>query len=258
MFTEGGGASPVSPVHLQDDLPWTPVPDWLGRTLSPRSDYLSSIQQKSYQTFIYQNKISLQHVSMSEEHGTTQDAGMRDEMTTTCVVANFSVGGVVHSPCPGCWRWPAVQARTRRGNPGNLPRRPSWNLWDTVKVVRRLRNNRRKAMPAWRFPVGALITDRSWLPTEADYRCSNASFSLHFFFRFSCPSGKDLRASRQFNHHYAFIPRWDVGIITTNTSPSSAPPPPNYKQVNKRRAVAVWVCMQRDSSPMKYIWIDEI
>lgn len=48
--------------------------------------------------------MALQHVSCSwsEEHRIIQDAGMRDEMMTTCVVANFSIGHVVHSPCPGC------------------------------------------------------------------------------------------------------------------------------------------------------------
>lgn len=83
-FKEGGGASPVSPLHLPDDLPWTPLPDWRGRT--PRSDYLSSIQQKSYQRLIdksfFNNKkniIILQHVSSSEVCLTWNNTGCRNE-----------------------------------------------------------------------------------------------------------------------------------------------------------------------------------
>lgn len=53
---------------------------------------------------------------------------------------------------------------------------------ETVKVVRRLRHDRRNPtpMPQCRFPVGTLITDRSWLPPLVCI-ISSSNFFLHAF-----------------------------------------------------------------------------
>lgn len=58
------------------------------------------------------------------------------------------------------------------------------------------------------------------LITAAQMRHFQFYFFL-FFVRVSCTSGGDLTVTCQFNHHYAFVSRWDAGIITTKASPRS-------------------------------------